>query len=63
MKTFKVEDMHCGKCAERIKKAFSSQGYQIEVNLEEKTVLVPEGKAAAAAKLLEEIGYGAVLTD
>ena len=40
MTVLKAEDMHCGKCVERITKAMEREGLKFEVSLENKTVTI-----------------------
>ena len=59
MKTFKVQDMRCEHCVARIEKALAAEGIACEVRLDTKTVAVPEEKAAAAAEILDDLGFTA----
>lgn len=59
MRILKVEDMHCGKCVERITKALLAEGIQANISLDEKTVAVDEASADKAVSILDEIGFDA----
>ena len=59
MKTLKVADMHCQKCVQRISNALEEAGIGFEISLENKTVTVEESKAAAAATVLDDLGFDA----
>lgn len=60
MKILSVPDMHCGRCVERIDKAFAAAGIACGIDLAAKTVSVAEESVAEAIKLLDELGFEAV---
>ena len=57
MKVWKVPDMHCEKCVERIDKAMAAANIAATVDLTAKTVTVDEAQAAAAAEALDDLGF------
>jgi copper chaperone len=62
MTVLKAEDMHCGKCVERIEKAFAAENMKIEVKLEDKTVSVDgdTDTVQKAKEILDDLGFEAV---
>ena len=54
-----VPDMHCIKCAERIKNAFSLINLSIDIDLDEKTVTIngSEENLKTALSELEDLGF------
>ena len=62
MTVLKAEDMHCGKCVERIEKAMTAEGMKFEVNLEQKTVSVDGDLQVVnkAKEILDDLGFEAV---
>lgn len=63
MTTLKVEEMHCGKCVERITRALDAAGLDFEVSLEEKSVRINgcEHCVKTAVEELDDIGFTAVV--
>jgi copper chaperone CopZ len=61
MKTLKVEQMHCINCVNRISSAFKSEGIGFEISLEDRSVRVEDDKEDLAIKLLDDLGFDAVL--
>lgn len=59
MKTLKVPGMHCSKCVARIEDALKKAGIDGKVELDGKTVTVPEDKAAEVISLLDDLGFDA----
>lgn len=59
MKVLQVPEMHCMNCVNRINKAMEEEGIAHQVNLEEKTVAVDEGKVKEAVELLDDLGFSA----
>lgn len=59
MTIINVPDMHCEHCVARITKALDEAGMKFEVSLENKTVSVIEGDAAAAISELDDLGFEA----
>lgn len=59
MTIMKVEGMHCGKCVERIQKAFEKAELMFQISLEEKQVEIDgcEHCVKTALELLEELGF------
>lgn len=59
MNVLKVNDMHCGKCIERITNAFNAAGLTFQVKLEDKTVSVEGGEkeVAKAKEELDDLGF------
>lgn len=62
MTVLKVEDMHCGKCVERITKALTEADLKFEVSLEDKTVSIDgcEHCVKTAIEELDDLGFEAV---
>lgn len=62
MRVLKVEEMHCGKCVERISKAMTAEGLDYQVSLEEKTVSIDgcDTCVAKAIEILDDLGFDAV---
>ena len=56
MKTLSVPGMHCSKCVARIEAALAKAGIDGRVELESKTVTVPEDRAAEVIELLDDLG-------
>ena len=59
MKTLNVPGMHCSKCVARIEEALKKAGIDGKVELDSKTVSVPEDKAAEVVDLLDDLGFDA----
>ncbi len=62
MAVLKVEDMHCGKCVERITNALNEVNLDFAVSLEDKTVTI-NGCAhcvKTAVSELDDLGFTAV---
>ena len=61
MTTLKVEEMHCGKCVERITRVLNAAGLDFEVSLENKTVSINgcEDCVKTAIAELDDIGFTA----
>ena len=62
MAVLKVEDMHCGKCVERITNALNAVNLDFSVSLEDKTVTI-NGCAhcvKTAVSELDDLGFTAV---
>ncbi len=57
MTEIKVEGMHCPMCVKRITEAMQNAGIKAEVDLETKTVTVPDNDAAKAKEELEDLGF------
>ena len=59
MTVLKVEDMHCGKCVERITKAMTAAELDFKVSLEEKTVTIDGcGHCVkSAVDILDDLGF------
>lgn len=59
MKKFRVEDMHCMKCVERITKLFQEEELEFRIYLEEKIVEVDGGEKEAerGKEALEDLGF------
>jgi len=62
MTILKAEDMHCGKCVERITKAMEREGLKFEVSLENKTVAIDGGEkeVALAKEVMDDLGFDTV---
>lgn len=62
MTVLKVDDMHCGKCVERITKALTEADLKFEVSLEDKTVSIDgcEHCVKTAIEELDDLGFEAV---
>lgn len=62
MRVLKAEDMHCGKCVERITKALDKAGLEFEVNLESKTVSIDgcDQCVATAREIMDDLGFDTV---
>ena len=65
MTVLKAEDMHCGKCVERINKALTEADIAHEVNLEQKTVTIDgcEHCVKTAIEVLDDLGFEAVVVE
>lgn len=63
MTVLKVEDMHCGKCVERIERALTKERIEHNVNLPEKTVTIDdhENGIKRVVEILDELGFEAVI--
>lgn len=63
MTILKAEDMHCGKCVERITKALQEADITHQVNLEEKTVTIDgcEHCVKTAIEVLDDLGFETVV--
>ena len=59
MVELKVEGIHCEGCVSRIKEAFTEEGLQFEVSLENKTVRIPDSNIEEAKELLDDLGFEA----
>ena len=62
MAVLKVEEMHCGKCVERITNALNAVNLDFSVSLEDKTVTI-NGCAhcvKTAVSELDDLGFSAV---
>lgn len=61
MTVIKVEDMHCGKCVERITKLLSEEGIDFKISLEDKTVTVDgcDHCVKTAMEALDDLGFSA----
>lgn len=62
MAVLKVEEMHCGKCVERITNALNAVDLDFSVSLEDKTVTI-NGCAhcvKTAISELDDLGFSAV---
>ena len=62
MAVLKVEEMHCGKCVERITNALNEVNLDFSVSLEDKTVTI-NGCAhcvKTAIEELDDLGFTAV---
>lgn len=57
MKEIKVEGMHCSMCVKRITDAMKKAGINADVNLETKTVTVPDNDVEKAKSELEYLGF------
>lgn len=61
MKLLKVQDMHCGKCVQRITEAMKTAEVECQVSLEDKTVtLLKDEDLEKAISELEDLGFDAV---
>lgn len=62
MRVLKAEDMHCGKCVERITKALDKAGLEFEVDLESKTVSIDgcDQCVATAREIMDDLGFDTV---
>ena len=58
MTTWKVPEMHCGKCVTRIQNALGALGVEFSVSLDDKTVSA-EGDKAAIVAALDDLGFSA----
>ena len=61
MTTLKVNEMHCEKCVQRIKKALDAEGMGYTISLENKTVTI-DGCAhcvKTAIGILDDLGFSA----
>lgn len=65
MTVLKVDDMHCGKCVERITKALTGADLKFEVSLEDKTVTIDgcEHCVKTAVEELDDLGFDAVAAE
>lgn len=65
MTVLKVEDMHCGKCVERITKALTGADLKFEVSLENKTVTIDgcEHCVKIAVEELDDLGFDAAVVE
>ncbi len=65
MTTLKVEDMHCGKCVERISRVLDAADIKYSVSLEDKTVTIDgcEHCVKTAIEELDDIGFSAVVAE
>ncbi|MFW5629560.1 MAG: heavy-metal-associated domain-containing protein [Acetivibrio ethanolgignens] len=65
MTTLRVEDMHCGKCVERISKVLDAADIKYSVSLEDKSVTIDgcEHCVKTAIDELEDIGFTAVVAE
>ena len=59
MKTYKVPDMHCINCVNRIKKALDAENIAADVDLGSKTVSVKEADAKKTLEILDDLGFDA----
>ncbi len=59
MKTLLVPDMHCLRCVARIETALKEATIPCQVNLDTKTVAVPEDRLALAIEELDDLGFDA----
>ena len=57
MKPIHVSDMHCSHCVARIEQAFAAAAIPCTVDLDKKTVAVPEGALPKALETLEDLGF------
>ncbi len=62
MTVLKVEEMHCGKCVERITNALNAVDLDFTVSLEDKTVTINgcEHCVKTAISELDDLGFTAV---
>ncbi len=62
MTVLKAEDMHCGKCVERITKAMEREGLKFEVSLENKKDKINGGEkeVALAKEVMDDLGFDTV---
>lgn len=62
MRVLKAEDMHCGKCVERITKALDKAGLDFKVDLESKTVSIDgcDQCVATAREIMDDLGFDTV---
>lgn len=63
MTVIKAEDMHCGKCVERITKAMTEAGLDFSVSLEDKTVTINgcEHCVKTALEVLDDLGFEGIV--
>lgn len=63
MTIIKAEDMHCGKCVERITKAMTEAGLDFQVNLDDKTVTIDgcDHCVKSALEILDDLGFDGVI--
>lgn len=63
MTVLKVDEMHCGKCVERITKALTEADIKFSVSLEDKTVTIDgcEHCVKTAIEELDDLGFSAVI--
>ena len=59
MKTYKVPDMHCINCVNRIKKALDAENITADVDLGAKTVSVKEADPQKTIEILDDLGFDA----
>lgn len=59
MKTYKVPDMHCINCVNRIKKALDAENIAADVDLAAQTVSVKESDAKKTLEILDDLGFDA----
>ena len=59
MTVFKVPDMHCEKCVERIQNLLQEEGLNFQVSLEQKTVTIDgcETCVKTALEALDDLGF------
>ena len=57
MKEIHVSDMKCIHCQEKIEKALRRKGIPATIDLEGKTVSVPEEQAGLAEEAIRQAGY------
>jgi len=58
MKKFKVDGIHCGGCANRLKKGVADSFGEVEVDVAEKIVTVnADGREKEFADALKELGF------
>jgi copper chaperone len=57
MKTLKVSDMHCEMCVKRITTALTSEGINLTISLENKTVSVDDTAVLKAVAILDDLGF------
>ena len=63
---YDIQDMHCGKCAEKIRTALEHLNGvdDVQVNIEKKSVLITgEADPSQAELVLQEAGYSPLLTE
>lgn len=63
MTTIKVNDMHCGKCVERITKSMKEENLDFKVSLEDKTVTIDgcDTCVKKALETLDDLGFDGVV--
>ncbi len=60
MITLKVEDMHCQNCVKRITNLLTEEGIQFEIDLDNRTVDVEDGRVDEAIDCLDDLGFEAL---